>query len=277
MGLPKSLYKKLLIDCPTKVIKDNCSQRVKDVSPLVTNFEKWSDKRRKLYFKDEEEMVVHYQLKNFNLRNNVYGRLLASPMRAEKISKLKSCRELLIPLKVVPSVDNDEHADKNKLKLIPTLDYSKPYKSSYILNSASIVRDNLAAATSWFPISVLQRSTPKCLVVDSCTFLTEYNTRLLEFIKARLSGVPNVGPSSRNRVLLICDKRRTPPIGIQEIKDSDGLPITQSVFNLGYLQAPILEAIMNKDVVAKGIYLDADNDKDLIEHLYSALLFQSGN
>ncbi|CAI6921233.1 ANM_collapsed_G0058390.mRNA.1.CDS.1 [Saccharomyces cerevisiae] len=53
---------------------------------------------------------------------------LASPMRAEKISKLKSCRELLIPLKVVPSTGKDQHADKDKLKLVPTLDYSKSYK-----------------------------------------------------------------------------------------------------------------------------------------------------
>lgn len=84
MGLPKSAYKKLLIDCPTRVINKNRAQRVKDVSPLITNFEKWSDKRKKLYFKDEEEMVGHFHLENFNLKNNLYGRLLASPMRAEK-------------------------------------------------------------------------------------------------------------------------------------------------------------------------------------------------
>ena len=277
MGLPKSAYKKLLIDCPTRVINKNCAQRVKDVSPLITNFEKWSDKRKKLYFKDEEEMVGHFHLENFNLKNNLYGRLLASPMRAEKISKLKSCRELLIPLRVVPSTGKDQHADKDKLKLVPTLDYSKSYKSSYVLNSASIVQDNLAAATSWFPISVLQTSTPKSLEVDSSTFITEYNANLHAFIKARLSVIPNVGPSSINRVLLICDKRKTPPIEIQVVSHGKGLPITQSVFNLGYLHEPTLEAIVSKDAVTKGIYLDADNDKDLIKHLYSTLLFQSVN
>ncbi|CAI4054013.1 Rrg8p SKDI_16G3740 [Saccharomyces kudriavzevii IFO 1802] len=272
MGLPKSLYKKLLIDVPAKGANLNCRQSATNVSPVVTNFEKWSGKRRKIYFKDEEEMMIQNHLENFNLRNNVYGRILASPMRAEKISKLKSCRELLIPLKVVSTDEKDHIAENSKLKLVPILEYSRPCKSSYILNSASIVRDNLAAGKSWFPLSILQSSTQKKLVLDTSTFISEYSNQLLELIRARLTEASNVEPSPKNRVLVTYDETNTAPIEIERIEDGE-LRVTQSVFNLSCLQAPALEATMNKDEANKGIYLDADHDKDLIKHLYRIILF----
>ncbi|CAI4055086.1 hypothetical protein SUVZ_16G3870 [Saccharomyces uvarum] len=272
MGLTESLYKKLLINVPTKGVEVSRSRHIKDVSPVVTHFEKWSDKRKKLYFKDEKEMMEENHLGNFDLENNVYGRLLASPMRAEKISKLKSCRELLIPLKVIPMVGNDQHAE-NKLKLAPILDYSKPYKSSYILNSASIVRDNLAAATSWFPLSILQGSPSRKLVVDATTFLSEYNVQLRELIISRLSEIKSVEPSSKDRVLLIYDETKTIPIEVQHVKGAGGLKFTQSIFNLGCLRMLALESMINKDAIKEGIYLDANNDKDLIKHLYRCILF----
>lgn len=275
MGLAESLYKKLLINVPTKGVEVSCSRHIKDVSPVVTHFEKWSDKRKKLYFKDEKEMMEENHLGNFDLENNAYGRLLASPMRAEKISKLKSCRELLIPLKVIPMVGNDQHAE-NKLKLAPILDYSKPYKSSYVLNSASIVRDNLAAATSWFPLSILQGSPSRKLVVDAATFLSEYNVQVQELIISRLSEIKSVVPSSKNRVLLMYDETKTIPIEVQHVKGADGLKFTQSIFNLGCLQTLPSGSMINKDAIKKGIYLDANIDKDLIKYLYKFILFSLG-
>ncbi|CAI1780674.1 hypothetical protein SEUBUCD646_0P03830 [Saccharomyces eubayanus] len=276
MGLAESLYQKLLINVPKKGVKVGCNRHIKHVSPIVTNFEKWSDKRKKLYFKDEKEMMEKNNLGNFDLENNVYGRLLASPMRAEKISKLKSCRELLIPLKVIPMVGNDQHAENSMLKLAPILDYSKPYKSSYILNSASIVRDNLAAATSWFPLSILQGSASRKLVVNTATFLSEYDVQLRELIISRLSEIKSVGPSSKDSVLLIYNETSTIPIEVQRVKGADGLEFTQSIFNLGCLQTFASEPMINKDVIKEGIYLDANNDKDLIKHLYRFVLFSLG-
>ena len=128
---------------------------------------------------------------------------------------------------------------------------------------------------SWFPLSILQRSTAKSLVVDTSTFFTEYNAHSLEFVRTRLSEVLTCENSSRNRVLLTYNERKTSPIEIQELKDNDGTSIKQSVFNLGCLQVPTLEAIINKDRVTRGIYLDAYHHKDLIEHIYSALLFST--
>ena len=46
------------------------------LSPLVTNFERWSDKRRKLYFEDDKTMLDE-GLQDFKLENNVFDSMLA--------------------------------------------------------------------------------------------------------------------------------------------------------------------------------------------------------
>lgn len=104
------------------------------LSPLVTNFERWSDKRRKLYFEDDKAMLDE-GLQDFKLENNLFASMLASPMRCERLTRQRLPKDLLIQLKL-----KELQQAKHSLKLVPTALHQKGNKSSYLLNSGKIIK-----------------------------------------------------------------------------------------------------------------------------------------
>lgn len=240
------------------------------LSPLVTNFERWSDKRRKLYFEDDKTMLDE-GLQDFKLENNVFASMLASPMRCERLTRQRVPKDLLIQLKLqkLPDVQGAKHS----LKLVPTALHQKGNKSSYLLNSGKIIKKNAKLSPSWIPIPALLSGMRYFKVsdvfIDRDNFLEEYSKETQEYLESELNKVKNYETVLRNWSIVVAyDEGNTNSI---ELLSMGALEILK--LNLGCLgcASPLRQIVEFKSNHDLGFVLELPRDEKIVKLLYRLL------
>ncbi|CCD22626.1 Rrg8p NDAI_0A04700 [Naumovozyma dairenensis CBS 421] len=194
MIIPKNLYKRLLItseDCSIDKMKQPISPSV-----LLTGFERWSGKRKKLYFRSNNEITS--KVSNFNLRENIFANILSSPMRLDKVSRVKLPKELLIQLNITK---HHTISTKKPLKLSAAVQNVGEGKSSYVLNNYKELSKLFKSAASWLPIPSSSSSNNYFNISDvhiDQNLLTEYKELLLKTVSDGLLGCVNTSNGSDN-------------------------------------------------------------------------------
>lgn len=120
-------------------------------SPLQKNFDKWSDKPRKLYVRDLKQFP---ELKfSHSLEGNVFGQLLASPMRLDKLTRVRAPKELLKQAKLRTIDCHNSVADGKKFELVPAIGTVSGLPTSYLSNSQTLIQRHAANMTKVLPTS----------------------------------------------------------------------------------------------------------------------------
>lgn len=283
MGITNSIFKELVIKKSGRIASPNTTKAsdVKNpLSPLLTNFEKWSDKRRKLYFSNENAMISK-GLKNFQLKGNVFASLIASPMRCERITRIKAPKDFLIQLKLKRL---QHHNGKHRLQLVPMAEHSKLNKSSYVVNSKKVLASQVRSATSWIPtpalISDMRYFNVSDVEIDKENFSKSYVEELQQLVEDGLnsmSALPSQPELCNGDVLVSYDTKNVRNFEILRLKSCEGNDIMVALFNLACLEDEkwaqlIMEKFKNHDM---GIALKLTREEKLIKHIYSLLTYLS--
>lgn len=237
------------------------------LSPLVTNFERWSDKRRKLYFEDDKAMLDE-GLQDFKLENNLFASMLASPMRCERLTRQRLPKDLLIQLNL-----KELQQAKHSLKLVPTALHQKGNKSSYLLNSGKIIKKNAKLSPSWIPIPALLSGMRYFKVsdvfIDREDFLEEYYKETQEYLESELNKVKNCETVLRNWSIVVAyDEGST---NLIELLSMGTLEILK--FNLDCLvcASPLRQIVESKSNHDLGLVLQLPRDEKIVKLLYRLL------
>ncbi|SCU84934.1 LAFA_0D12904g1_1 [Lachancea sp. 'fantastica'] len=121
------------------------------VSPVITNFEKWAGKPRKLYFRDASKVPRIGEC----LQNNMYAAILASPMRLDRVTRLHCPKELLTQVKLVQETDSDV---EKPFRLDIAASARRIGPASYISNRNALLVKNQASPLKWVPTSSLNKT-----------------------------------------------------------------------------------------------------------------------
>lgn len=258
--LDKKLYEQLLIPV-TKRTKPQAQAPI-PTTPLLTNFENWSDKRRKLFFRDYKE-YQDLKLPNFKLETNTLAQKLASPMRSERNSRSRVPKDLLIQLKPVK-----ENNKRTTLK--PIIHHYHNAVSTYICNNKTALQHKSCDPSLWKTTQHLQ--TPDDLEVtrDKSQFLHDYGAELRaelhrEFAAKDTAMLVERKPS-KNDVQLYINPRSTKLLTIIQVSKKTkilGINIgTQELF-----PSDIVQTIKNKGPLT----LRNPDDSTLIYLIYKSL------
>lgn len=168
----RKLYERLLMPVRQRFRAETEST----VSPLLTRFECWSDKKRKLFFQDYKE-YADLGVTDFELDTNTLAGLIASPMRSERNSRSRAPKGLLIQLKPT-----------SKKQLKPIVHHYRSRVSTYICNNKAALSLKMCDPSLWKTTQHLQ--TPNDLEVpsDKTQFLTEYAAELQKQLCDSFSG-----------------------------------------------------------------------------------------
>lgn len=175
MASNNTMYKHLLI--PVK--KSKGVKLPINTSPLLRNFEKWSGiKKKKLYFPDVASLR-NSGIKDFKLDQNMFAKILSSPIRHDRLSRLRSPKELLLQVK---------SGQDYQIKLAVKQD--KTGKNSYVTNSVPLIKSMVKHLNAVLPLhfkssTLLSELIPK-LKLDSTTFLSEYQDNLATYISDQI-------------------------------------------------------------------------------------------
>lgn len=284
MGITNNVFKELIIKKGGRIGTPNTTKASNvnnPLSPLLTNFEKWSDKRKKLYFSNENAMKSK-GLKDFQLKDNVFASLIASPMRCEKITRIKAPKDLLIQLKLKKL--QNHHNGKYRLELVPMAEHSKLNKSSYVVNSKNILRSQIRSATSWIPtpalISNMRYFNVSDVEIDKENFLKNYVEGLQQLIEDGLNSMgalPSIPELCDGDVVVSYDKENLRNFEILRLKSSEGNNKMAALFNLACLEDEkwaqlIIEKFKNHNM---GIVLNLTREEKLIKRIYNLLTYLS--
>ncbi|CCH61122.1 hypothetical protein TBLA_0E00610 [Henningerozyma blattae CBS 6284] len=180
----------------TQSFKKNISNpfKFKDsvrLSPLLTHFERWSRKKKKLLLPtkdfnidDNDKRLVKPSLPNFDLQNNPIANLLSSPIRRDRISKAHLPKELLMQAKYLP-VD----MSMNKLQLVFPIFQNKKGRNSYLANSEAVLLKQIKGKYQWVPPSIIHSSVRKYNLSDISIekdAIEIYKNKLVSFIEQKL-------------------------------------------------------------------------------------------
>lgn len=210
MPISEELYKKILIPINKKRTVSKASILV---SPLITNFERWSGKKIKLQRSEIEPI---------NLQNNVFANILASPVRLDRVSKTRLPRLLLNQI-------NLNLKDKD-LKLGAGKALKEQH--SYVLTPLRILQKNVKAAATLLPLHVLSsgKLNLSSMKMDTQTMLTSYKAELLQELTKQLTCLK---PNPDGDITLTYDKNNSQTVFFA--KNSRGS--IQLCFNLSLLDA----------------------------------------
>lgn len=167
--MDKELYKKLIIPLRSKMVEGEKDVIKNSMTPLITNFERWSGKKIK---------IKRDQFEPIKLRDNIFARILASPVRFDRISKTR------LPSLLLNQIGLDL---KNEKINMGQLKHSKD-KHSYILNSLHLIEKNVKAPASIVPLHVLtsNKINISTLKVDISELLKSYKEEVLESLTKQL-------------------------------------------------------------------------------------------
>ncbi|CCF55980.1 hypothetical protein KAFR_0A05450 [Kazachstania africana CBS 2517] len=221
-------------------------------SPLFTQFERWSGKKKRLYITNNSEPGTN----PFHLSQNLFANLVASPMRHERFSKTKSPKLLLIQSKI------DMKSKQLKLCSIQ----SRTGKNSYVLNSEKVLEKMAKSPMVLSPLhlysSKITNLNPSDIAMDKQSFLENYRIELINSIKqAYKNHLKN--EAKEGDIGVIYDESNPKIMEIINILKGRQLQI-----NLGALKESIGE-----EVVPSKHFLDSKTDMDLVILVYKLLNF----
>lgn len=182
----KELYKKLLIPAKYKPIKRNKEVIKITTSPLITNFEKWSGKKIK---------IKRDQIEPIRLQENIFARILASPVRFDRISKTR------LPNLLLSQVSLDM-----KNKKISLDQMKRPIgQHSYILNSLNLIHKNIKAPINVVPLHILSSNkiNLSTLKMNISELLESHRAEVIEVLTKQLT---ELKPTPSSDVKLVYDK-----------------------------------------------------------------------
>ncbi|SCU97993.1 LADA_0H09824g1_1 [Lachancea dasiensis] len=243
-----------------------------DVSPLISNFAKWSDKPKRLYFRENSEWTQ--VVDSSNLRGNLFAELLSSPMRMDRITRLRAPCNLLTQIKLGPKAESVE-GDKGQFELAPAIPPTKGDATSYVNNNETSLRKNGAAFLKWIPTSTFNSTIrhigpqdvirPTQPIVDSCKaqLINEVQQKI-SFTISNGESETTFGPPNR-RIKVISDSNETDTIIVH--------PELGTTFNLKDINDSELQRILK--MLPNGIHLDFAVDKQLCMAIYRLLQFGS--
>lgn len=214
MPISEKLYKKILIPINKKsTLQDTVNKASIVVSPLITNFEKWSGKQIRL---------LRNEIEPIDLQNNVFASILASPVRLDRVSKTRLPRLLLNRI-------NLNIKDK-ELKLGAGKALKEQH--SYVLTPLRILHKNVKAAANILPLHVLSSGKINLsdMKMDTPSMLTSYKAELLQELTKQLTVIK---PHPDGDIKLTYDKTNNQTVFFA--KSSKGS--IQLCFNLSLLDA----------------------------------------
>ena len=198
-------------------------------SPLVTDFQKWGGRKKRLYFKRSTDLEA-LRIPDFKLDRNVFAKLLVSPMRYDRLSRVKLPRELMIQVKT--SLDGRSLPS-------PMVTHTKERKNAYLVNSIDCIKESVKSAALLVPLDILtSRGIPsqsKALSerVDVSVMFQDYLRDLEEVVLNGLSSVKEISPKGVD-VCVIYDESDPNSVGFKMFQlggEERKLPY----FNLGTL------------------------------------------
>lgn len=148
MDKTREVLKALRIKIPSKKAVRPPPERT---SPLFTHFERWAGKKRRLFFK-EAAQIKQLESPALNLTNNPFARILASPMRLDRLSGIKMPRELTIQV-------NSRLTDPTNVLLAPLFSHNANDKHSYVLNKAKAILKRANNPRAVLPLHTLREIT----------------------------------------------------------------------------------------------------------------------
>lgn len=208
----KELYKKLLIPLKHRLVKGDKDVIKSTASPLITNFEKWSGKRIKIKRDDFEPI---------RLQGNIFARLLASPVRFDRVSKTR------LPNLLLSQVSLDIKNKKISLNQMKHLNE----QHSYILNSLNLINKNVKVPANAIPLHILSSNkiNISTLKMNISELLKSYREEVTELLTKQLV---ELQPVSGGDIKLIYDASNANETVYWE-KDSKGKVLL--CFNLSLL------------------------------------------
>ncbi|CAR27261.1 hypothetical protein ZYGR_0I05350 [Zygosaccharomyces rouxii] len=268
-------YKNLLINRVRHSTRVPILPRVPDLTtPLVTKFEKWSGKRRKLFFQNESQ-IHSYGIKDFELSNNLFAQLLSSPMRSERNCKTKMPKEFLMQLKLSSTQNNDS---SKSLGLAPVVQHSKLNKNSYVVNSRDILSQQISSSTKWVPIAALTSQMRffqmQDVAIDKSNFLNKYEEMLNSLLRDRLisASASKLEPQDGD-VIVRFDKDGNRPIEIGQCKSIGNKEVKAILTNLKYI-GPTWEQLINEHRNhEEGIVIRFSENEEAVKLLYKMLAY----
>ena len=159
-------------------------------SPLITDFQKWGGRKKRLYFKRSADLEALH-IPDFKLDRNVFAKLLVSPMRYDRLSRAKLPRELMIQVKT--SLDGGSLPS-------PMVTHTKERKNAYLVNSIDYIKESVKSAALLVPLDIItSRGSPsqsKALdvKVDASVMFQDYLRNLEEAVLTGLSSVKEITP-----------------------------------------------------------------------------------
>ncbi|GCE99525.1 Rrg8p [Zygosaccharomyces mellis] len=273
--IPKDLYKNLLINRVQDSARVSILPRVPHLtSPLVTKFEKWSGKRKKLFFKDESQ-IHSYGIKDFGLSNNLFAQILSSPMRSERNCKTKMPKDFLMQLKLNLSQTGNS---SKLLELAPVIQHSKFNKNSYVVNSRDLLSQQMNSSAKWVPMPVLTSQMRyfqvQDVAIDKANFLRKYEEMLSLSLRDRLIKASSSRLEPQSGDVVVCfDEESNKPIEIRRCESTSDKKINLIVFNLKYV-GPTWDQLVNEHKNYKeGIFVKFSDDEKTIKLLYRILAY----
>lgn len=276
MVLTHDLYRSLLIRRGSGYKETKNLQVPNLTSPLSTKFERWSGKRKKLYFQNEDSMITQ-GIKDFGLRNNVFASLLASPMRSERNCKTKIPKDFLIQLNLRKK--QYQGASKKSLELIPAVEASKLSSSSYVVNSRRLLREQIKNASKWVPPQALTSNLRYFQLadvdIDKALFLSGYESKLERSIRETVPEKITSETQFKNwDVIMLWDQKNDKAIELREQASDENGKVIVILFNLrnidGSLKSFMRDTLIGHD---NGIVLRFSETQRLVKLLYKSIAY----
>lgn len=253
-------------------------------SPLLTNFEKWAGKKKRLLIDNlisKNEETSKTLLRNLNLNSNTFAQFLSSPMRCDRLSRIKSPKELLIQAKFLPE---DQTFKKFIIKLCS--EQSKEGRNSYLVSSKELLQKNAKAMIRFAPLSITQSSIRKFknsdIIVDPDVVLI-YEKELVDEVKIKLAELLKTYikiPEEIN-IRITFDSLNTIPINVisvpiekhKNLQSNDETRIIN--LNINPETFPWLQELLKDYKEYPKIYLGHSFDTNTVLLIYKLLLFFS--
>ncbi|GAV53254.1 hypothetical protein ZYGR_0AI05380 [Zygosaccharomyces rouxii] len=273
--ISNDLYKNLLIKRVQDSARAPILPRVPHLTtPLVTKFEKWSGKRKKLFFQNESQ-ILSYGIKNFELNNNPFAQILSSPMRSERNCKTKMPKEFLMQLKLSPTQDIDS---SKSLELVPAVQHSKLDKNSYVVNSRDLLSQQLNSSGKWVPIAALTSQMRSFQMqdvgIDRSNFLAKYEEMLSSLLQDRLIDASASKLEPHDGDVVVCfDDNCNKPIEIRRCESIQNKKVKVIVFNLKYIGLAWEQLINEHKTHQEGIVIRFSKNEETIKLLYQILAY----
>lgn len=245
-----------------------------DASPLISNFENWSGKPRKLYLRDARSMKR--QGLPYELNSNMFAQLLASPMRLDKITRVRAPKELLVQIKL-RKADTDISAARGKpFELRPSFGMERGHPTSYVSNSVALVHKYASSAMKWLPSSAnstIRHINQADVATQPEWYSQAYTEQMLGSLREALSStLMHLGkaPESDPRDVIIVCNPQLPAISLRK-SENTFIALATTVFNLYPIKDPELEKVVNN----RDIELCSSKHRSLCFLIYRLLAFQA--